>query len=157
LSVSRETKQAVLKAVDHCCHYCTEHATTVDHKVPLQAGGTDGRGNLLAACEPCNTAKGSMPYDLFFRYIRRFGKPERPRSWYKRTNWYLDKAISRILANVELERAVQIVQEKFCAGGLQLVRNKIRRAGSAHRIAIDADRLDAICDQENRETPGHHF
>lgn len=29
----------------------------MDHRVPLVRGGRSTRGNLVAACKPCNTAK----------------------------------------------------------------------------------------------------
>lgn len=37
------------------------YVATVDHIVPLSAGGTNDRTNLAAACERCNAEKSSMP------------------------------------------------------------------------------------------------
>ncbi|MDB5612081.1 MAG: transporter [Bradyrhizobium sp.] len=54
------------------CYYCNmrlqwrgKHALTADHLIPRSRGGTDRRKNLVAACYPCNQAKGSkMPAAL---------------------------------------------------------------------------------------------
>lgn len=145
MSISKETKQAVILAANSCCHYCSGLATTVDHRVSLAAGGDNSRGNLLAACEPCNAAKGTMPYDFFFRYTRRFGQPKRGGSWRQKTNWYVDGAIAKILVNVGLERAVKIVLEKFADGDRRVALTKIRRSSRAYGLKIDADHLVAIC------------
>lgn len=49
------------------CHYCLEKLTpktfTVDHVVPLSAGGTDALRNLVACCKYCNKFKGSKLMD----------------------------------------------------------------------------------------------
>jgi 5-methylcytosine-specific restriction endonuclease McrA len=45
------------------CVYCgcelQWESSTVDHVVPLSKGGTHDLENLVLACEPCNTRKGS--------------------------------------------------------------------------------------------------
>lgn len=54
---------------------CVGRATTVDHLVPVSLGGDDGMDNLIAACGPCNYAKGD-------------GQRQRrgsPRSWTERS------------------------------------------------------------------------
>lgn len=33
---------------------------TIDHVVPISAGGRNERSNVVASCGPCNTAKGNM-------------------------------------------------------------------------------------------------
>lgn len=38
---------------------CTGLATTVDHIVERDAGGTDDPSNLRAACNPCNSSRGA--------------------------------------------------------------------------------------------------
>lgn len=148
MSVSKETKHAVLEAADFCCHYCSGKATTVDHKIPQAAGGSDARSNLLPACEPCNVAKSTMSYDLYVRFTRRFGRPERAQSWQKRTNWFTDRSISKILSNVDLARAFEIVMEKYSGLDPVIASNKIRRASTAHAIKIDKDDLAYICQQK---------
>ncbi|HUW12356.1 MAG TPA: HNH endonuclease signature motif containing protein [Anaerolineae bacterium] len=41
------------------CAYCGEYSMklTVDHVIPLAAGGTDDTGNLVGACPGCNSSK----------------------------------------------------------------------------------------------------
>jgi 5-methylcytosine-specific restriction protein A len=43
------------------CHYCGGRfpplALTMDHVVPLVRGGRSTKGNVVAACKNCNTAK----------------------------------------------------------------------------------------------------
>lgn len=47
------------------CHYCGELADTVDHVIPRLFGGTDDPGNRVPACTSCNSAKGTLPVELF--------------------------------------------------------------------------------------------
>jgi 5-methylcytosine-specific restriction endonuclease McrA len=55
------------------CFYCdSELADTVDHIVPLSAGGTDDRSNLVSACWPCNELKGTEDL-LQFRWRHPYG------------------------------------------------------------------------------------
>jgi 5-methylcytosine-specific restriction protein A len=48
----------VIRRDDGRCHYCGAEATTADHVIPKYRGGTDEPSNLVAACRPCNSAKG---------------------------------------------------------------------------------------------------
>lgn len=48
------------------CHWCgcelTIDTSTLEHIIPLGAGGLDNRNNYTLACEPCNSGRGSgMP------------------------------------------------------------------------------------------------
>lgn len=59
----QRVRKLVLDRDGHECQLrlrvCTKVATTVDHIVPLSAGGARlDMANLQAACRPCNTAKG---------------------------------------------------------------------------------------------------
>lgn len=40
------------------CGYCGDRATTIDHVVPRSRGGAHVWENVVAACRPCNLAKG---------------------------------------------------------------------------------------------------
>jgi hypothetical protein len=42
------------------CQYCGNRADTVDHLIPVSAGGLRQPHNLVAACERCNTIKANM-------------------------------------------------------------------------------------------------
>ena len=43
------------------CHYCSRSvspkALSMDHIVPIARGGRSTKGNVVAACKACNTAK----------------------------------------------------------------------------------------------------
>jgi len=62
------------------CYYCGEeinHAASndqmrasIDHVVPLMAGGKNELANKVASCQKCNTAKGCLPVDKFTRIAR---------------------------------------------------------------------------------------
>ena len=43
------------------CHYCGKkferEELTMDHIVPLARGGKSSRGNIVPACQPCNSDK----------------------------------------------------------------------------------------------------
>lgn len=43
------------------CAYCQNPAATLDHVVPLEAGGSDNIDNLVPACWSCNSSKKSTP------------------------------------------------------------------------------------------------
>lgn len=55
----RAVRSAVLERDGYVCRFCGQPANTVDHVVPRHAGGTDSPNNLVAACGPCNSAKGT--------------------------------------------------------------------------------------------------
>lgn len=56
------------------CAYCGCHMPrpTLDHVICRKKGGTDDLSNLVAACEPCNAAKGDLDLDEFL-VLRRMG------------------------------------------------------------------------------------
>jgi 5-methylcytosine-specific restriction endonuclease McrA len=58
---SKNIKQQVKFDAAGCCYYCGAPGLDlqVDHKIPKSRGGTDARGNLVAACRNCNSAKGN--------------------------------------------------------------------------------------------------
>jgi hypothetical protein len=75
-----------LRAI-HECHYCGQrlgrpgqHRTnrTVDHLRPLSRGGTNDAWNLVACCQPCNRAKGSLTQD---EYLAVMHDTERVKVW----------------------------------------------------------------------------
>lgn len=47
------------------CSYCGERAGTIDHIVPIIAGGSNKAENLTAACHGCNTQKNAKPALIF--------------------------------------------------------------------------------------------
>lgn len=64
---SRKRRQETLARANHRCHYCTAPATIEDHYVPLAEEGADSAENTVAACQPCNSAKGAKMPQEFLR------------------------------------------------------------------------------------------
>ena len=58
-------RERVFKRDGFRCVYCAlpfpGEALTLDHVQPRMRGGDNSAGNLVTACAPCNTAKGSQP------------------------------------------------------------------------------------------------
>lgn len=70
------------------CYYCgtngSTYKMTVDHVVPLHAGGPDSSANWVPCCLPCNQAKGAyVPRPGAFaeqlEEIRAYVRPRRDR------------------------------------------------------------------------------
>ena len=67
-SRKRRTRRIVAALIERdgdLCAYCRqpfdeERPATVDHVVPRSRGGSNELDNLVAACRPCNQAKGAM-------------------------------------------------------------------------------------------------
>ena len=60
---SHTYEQWVAKCALHmgCCYYCgLERKLTRDHKLPLSRGGNDDIGNVIPACQSCNSRKHSL-------------------------------------------------------------------------------------------------
>ncbi|MFF3006998.1 HNH endonuclease [Kitasatospora sp. NPDC057940] len=67
MAVSKRLRFEILRRDNHTCRYCGATAPdvklTVDHVTPTALGGSDSPENLIAACEPCNSGKSSVPAD----------------------------------------------------------------------------------------------
>ena len=67
MAVSKRLRFEILRRDGHTCRYCgataPEVPLRVDHVVPVALGGSDDPSNLVAACEPCNSGKSSVPAD----------------------------------------------------------------------------------------------
>src|SRR3954451_20815303 len=75
---------AVLERDDWTCAYCGRETTEVDHVAPRARGGSSTPTNLVAACRPCNKAKGlrtptEWRFDEALERIRRNARRRRPR------------------------------------------------------------------------------
>ena len=67
----RERRLLVLARDGYICHYCNADAKTVDHIVPIKAGGDPiDMDNMVACCQSCNSAKGSRNSTLFLQSKR---------------------------------------------------------------------------------------
>jgi 5-methylcytosine-specific restriction endonuclease McrA len=77
----RNVRPLVLEAAGYRCQMtpgCLNPATTVDHVIPLSAGGTNHPSNLRAACRGCNS-RGGMKIVNELGRARRLGA--RSRTW----------------------------------------------------------------------------
>ena len=60
--IAYEVQWDVYRRAGFKCEYChNERPLSIDHKTPVELGGTDEPSNLAAACRPCNRDKGNMP------------------------------------------------------------------------------------------------
>lgn len=48
---------------------------TADHVIPQSENGPDDESNIVAACEPCNRAKRSLPVRTFVRMLKGLERP----------------------------------------------------------------------------------
>jgi 5-methylcytosine-specific restriction protein A len=60
------------------CHYCGRHVPprelTMDHIVPLVRGGKTSKGNVVACCKQCNTAKKQLLPMEWEDFLKRMGE-----------------------------------------------------------------------------------
>jgi len=54
------------------CIYCEKKLTlenaTTDHIVPIADGGNNCQVNLMVCCQPCNSQRGTIPFNKFLKY-----------------------------------------------------------------------------------------
>lgn len=55
--VTRKQWLEILELFGGRCGYCLEPASTIDHIIPLAAGGLDEPSNVVPACVTCNSSK----------------------------------------------------------------------------------------------------
>lgn len=63
-NLHKNQKQRIIKRDNGKCHYChlPDPLMTIDHVVPVYAGGTNSDNNLVAACGPCNNGRSRQIY-----------------------------------------------------------------------------------------------
>lgn len=71
--IPREIKRQVFYDCGKICAHCgkpieIDGEFTVEHVIPLAKGGTNDKGNLVALCETCNTAKGDNVVEPYTYY-----------------------------------------------------------------------------------------
>lgn len=70
--VSAGNIEAILNRQQGCCFYCSAPADlTIDHVIPLAKGGRHAIGNLVGACQHCNSQKGAMLLIEWKRFLQR--------------------------------------------------------------------------------------
>lgn len=83
---SPDRREAVLQRHNFTCVYCGERFTaaelTVDHVEPRVKGGDHSKGNLVAACWPCNREKGGQPA---WAYLT--DRPEKRANFLRHARW----------------------------------------------------------------------
>jgi 5-methylcytosine-specific restriction endonuclease McrA len=66
LTKKERRRREILSAWAGRCAYCgTEGDHDLDHVVPRARGGHDDVDNLVPACVPCNSRKGTRPVEAF--------------------------------------------------------------------------------------------
>lgn len=99
----RAYRTDALSQQGNACYYCFEPLTTTeatgDHLIPRARRGRITRDNIVAACQPCNVAKGTMSEGQFFKLI----KARRPScgnmlilsAWMRRRIWKATRRVCR--------------------------------------------------------------
>lgn len=77
----RLDRRAVFARDGHRCQYCGGPAESIDHVIPRARGGQHVWENVVAACRPCNTRKGSSLLEDTAMVLRRRPQAPPPRSW----------------------------------------------------------------------------
>jgi 5-methylcytosine-specific restriction endonuclease McrA len=66
--------QEKFKRAGYMCHYCGKELydrnVTKDHIIPLSRGGSNYISNIVPACQPCNSSKGSRTAFEFLKYLK---------------------------------------------------------------------------------------
>lgn len=62
---------------DENCFYCDGPGGAVDHLMPRSRGGEDRLYNLVPACQPCNSSKGTnTPQEWYAKYGSKVFRPK---------------------------------------------------------------------------------
>lgn len=71
----RRLIRALIRRDGDRCHYCGielyDGTRSMDHKIPLSAGGDHKQDNLVLACMECNHDKDDMHYDDYLINMRK--------------------------------------------------------------------------------------
>ena len=81
----RRYRQSIYEAWDHCCGYCGDKATSLDHIVPRFKSGSSNRNNLVPACRRCNQNKASHDME----------------EWYRQQDYFSEERLERLVAWAE--------------------------------------------------------
>lgn len=58
-SIGQITMREINRMLTRPCAYCGNKSEHIDHVLPLSRGGTHSIGNLIQACQPCNSRKSN--------------------------------------------------------------------------------------------------
>src|SRR5690242_12451898 len=79
----RALRSVLAEAQGHRCCYCgialapsgaAHDAETLEHMIPVAAGGRDEWLNTVVACRLCNLGRGAMLATSYYDLVRRFGR-----------------------------------------------------------------------------------
>jgi 5-methylcytosine-specific restriction endonuclease McrA len=72
--VSASDWRAIVKAFCGKCVYCGRNdlPLTRDHKTPIARGGLDDFDNVIPACGPCNSSKGTRTFEEYIAVLYAF-------------------------------------------------------------------------------------
>jgi hypothetical protein len=105
---SREILE-VLTFQENRCIYCNvpiagKIRATRDHLIPVSYGGPDWALNIVIACRPCNSRRGTIPFRTYCRLL----SPTQNRR--------ILKSLGRRVAALDLDRLPQGAFASFCEG-----------------------------------------
>ena len=100
--IENRVSWAVFKRDYYHCRYCGADGVplTVDHLVLWEEGGPSIEENLVAACRPCNKARGCMEYGEWLRS-----------PYYKKASRNLPMAMTE--ANDKLVTAIRLIPRRY--------------------------------------------
>jgi hypothetical protein len=84
-------REAVAAKTDNNCYYCgvafhSGNHMTVDHVIPLAAGGPDNLDNCVPCCRACNNTKGNLSLDRF-REVNKWRLSNMPDFTHEQVEW----------------------------------------------------------------------
>ena len=97
--IRRSTRLAIYHRDGFACRYCgDESALTLDHVVPVSAGGSNQPRNLATACVRCNSSKQDITTRKWYARLRSWGIDT------KRMQRELRRALARPIDRMEGNR-----------------------------------------------------
>ena len=77
-AIAKKLRFQILNKFNFTCQYCGKKSPYrggnswlhIDHKIPVDAGGTNDPENLTVSCSDCNVGKGASVTDEFKQYIK---------------------------------------------------------------------------------------
>ena len=72
---SKDLRSAVYARDGNACVYCrSESDLTIDHRIPVLRGGSNGLGNLQTACRACNAKKRDLTHKEYLARLEENGE-----------------------------------------------------------------------------------
>lgn len=65
--IDKDKRRFINSSWDQRCAYCGAEATSLDHIIPKNKGGTNSVSNLVPSCSRCNNSKANL--DLVQWYL----------------------------------------------------------------------------------------